>query len=430
MSATSKVDESARRRKWAPKQRSGCQTCKERHVKCDETKPQCVRCFKGNFFCKGFSPKPKDNGTKSDLTENAVATVENGRLTRYKIITSSPYRTRKEQQALDFYLHGTAKMMNRSRIAPLMWRVVIPQVAFSNTCVRNALLSTAEYSRILYHDHKVTEKDEEQSLMWANKSIVSLINEDTPAEAVLLSALLLGCLDLFTGRWKTAYMHLQHALNMIQDKPLDQARTKFIKDYSRMFLNSLSDLSEHDQDVDTRRRIHTGVEELQVAIWEFRDMKDVLKHRDVAEKERILRVIGYSELEAETLIHRWNGKLKTEYGQDVPPQTRKHLKERTTSPWASTINSLRDFVYKGQPFNLNRFEICMERTLPFYGLIKAGGNPTASEDVVEIMAESPDLRKKAGIPSVTQEAAMLSENSLEQKQPRQQAEGPVEPLPN
>lgn len=37
-----------------PKVRSGCVTCKRRHVKCDEAKPACQRCLKWQGFCDGY----------------------------------------------------------------------------------------------------------------------------------------------------------------------------------------------------------------------------------------------------------------------------------------------------------------------------------------------------------------------------------------
>jgi hypothetical protein len=36
------------------KVRSGCSTCKQRKVKCDETKPECLRCTKAGKLCGGY----------------------------------------------------------------------------------------------------------------------------------------------------------------------------------------------------------------------------------------------------------------------------------------------------------------------------------------------------------------------------------------
>ncbi|KAL4732092.1 hypothetical protein ACLX1H_001100 [Fusarium chlamydosporum] len=50
--------EAAKSSKWkrarGPKVRSGCTTCKIRHLKCDETKPECLRCVKDKRTCDGY----------------------------------------------------------------------------------------------------------------------------------------------------------------------------------------------------------------------------------------------------------------------------------------------------------------------------------------------------------------------------------------
>ena len=46
-------DRSARK----TRSRSGCLTCRRRHVKCDEGKPQCKRCQKANVRCEGYEGK-------------------------------------------------------------------------------------------------------------------------------------------------------------------------------------------------------------------------------------------------------------------------------------------------------------------------------------------------------------------------------------
>ncbi|KAL8692803.1 MAG: hypothetical protein Q9218_002245 [Villophora microphyllina] len=50
--------------------RSGCFTCRQRRVKCDETRPKCERCWKGSRTCT--YPEPKTN-TKSSSSKSAAA---------------------------------------------------------------------------------------------------------------------------------------------------------------------------------------------------------------------------------------------------------------------------------------------------------------------------------------------------------------------
>ncbi|KAL5590999.1 hypothetical protein FOBRF1_014556 [Fusarium oxysporum] len=74
--------------KWkrarAPKVRSGCRTCKIRHLKCDERKPTCFRCEKDKRTCDGYlAPSESKPKTKSlalhrkqyDLISRRLATA-------------------------------------------------------------------------------------------------------------------------------------------------------------------------------------------------------------------------------------------------------------------------------------------------------------------------------------------------------------------
>ncbi|KAL8924137.1 MAG: hypothetical protein Q9172_002846 [Xanthocarpia lactea] len=55
--------------------RSGCYTCRQRRVKCDEARPQCARCFKGTRTCTYPEPRSKPNtGSTSKL--NAAKAAE------------------------------------------------------------------------------------------------------------------------------------------------------------------------------------------------------------------------------------------------------------------------------------------------------------------------------------------------------------------
>ncbi|KAF1354906.1 hypothetical protein BDV97DRAFT_93082 [Delphinella strobiligena] len=46
-----------RKRTFTQRTKTGCHTCRERKKKCDELKPVCRNCTRGNFRCKGYGPK-------------------------------------------------------------------------------------------------------------------------------------------------------------------------------------------------------------------------------------------------------------------------------------------------------------------------------------------------------------------------------------
>ncbi|KAJ6786677.1 hypothetical protein PWT90_08546 [Aphanocladium album] len=49
-----------RQKRWTPRVKSGCLTCRTRRVKCDETRPVCKRCVKTRVECRGYAVEPAD----------------------------------------------------------------------------------------------------------------------------------------------------------------------------------------------------------------------------------------------------------------------------------------------------------------------------------------------------------------------------------
>ncbi|OHE92032.1 hypothetical protein CORC01_12671 [Colletotrichum orchidophilum] len=69
--ATDRSPERSRQETAGSKRRktfTGCWTCRERHVKCDEQRPACLRCVTGKFTCQGYGTRltwlsPTEQGT-------------------------------------------------------------------------------------------------------------------------------------------------------------------------------------------------------------------------------------------------------------------------------------------------------------------------------------------------------------------------------
>jgi len=52
-------------RKSGPRSKTGCSTCKQRRVKCDETKPGCIRCQNLGRECGGYAPEMTENNSNN-----------------------------------------------------------------------------------------------------------------------------------------------------------------------------------------------------------------------------------------------------------------------------------------------------------------------------------------------------------------------------
>ncbi|QSZ36433.1 hypothetical protein DSL72_006312 [Monilinia vaccinii-corymbosi] len=53
-------------RKSGPRSKTGCSTCKQRRVKCDETKPGCIRCQNLGRECGGYAPEHAEDAAKQN----------------------------------------------------------------------------------------------------------------------------------------------------------------------------------------------------------------------------------------------------------------------------------------------------------------------------------------------------------------------------
>ncbi|OCK81464.1 trimeric LpxA-like protein [Lepidopterella palustris CBS 459.81] len=64
------VDPKKRKRQFANRTKTGCQTCRRRKKKCDEGKPECTNCMRGGFICEGYAHKA--TWTKPSLSKGHV----------------------------------------------------------------------------------------------------------------------------------------------------------------------------------------------------------------------------------------------------------------------------------------------------------------------------------------------------------------------
>jgi hypothetical protein len=78
-----KPDDKARVRRFAPKTRNGCLTCKRRHTRCDERKPTCFTCERLNLRCMGyviprtwiFEPSQSQGSSRSPSSDGDKARI-------------------------------------------------------------------------------------------------------------------------------------------------------------------------------------------------------------------------------------------------------------------------------------------------------------------------------------------------------------------
>ncbi|CAK7225860.1 hypothetical protein SBRCBS47491_006032 [Sporothrix bragantina] len=171
-------------RKGSKKVRSGCITCKIRKVKCDETKPYCLRCTKTGRKCDGYlddaalairrqrrrRPEPglfDDSavGSQGQLanalpthaaTTTAASTPEissavkssSAATFKSRLLDRQPWETAQEKRAFDFFRHTTAPCL-AGDLDAVFWRVLVLQICHTEPAVWHAVLAVSSLHEVL-----------------------------------------------------------------------------------------------------------------------------------------------------------------------------------------------------------------------------------------------------------------------------------------
>ncbi|KAH7416684.1 hypothetical protein BKA64DRAFT_272898 [Cadophora sp. MPI-SDFR-AT-0126] len=154
-SESEKVKEKKRRR-GLPKSRTGCRTCKQRRIKCDEGRPACERCLKANYDCDGYdfkkSSAPHDT-SKRKLLPKVTRSGDSRAPTAKILLTVQPglqsHAPKYQRQDLDYFQYfqeQTVLELCGGFDEPL-WNRFILQACQEAPFVRHIALSLAAKGR-------------------------------------------------------------------------------------------------------------------------------------------------------------------------------------------------------------------------------------------------------------------------------------------
>ncbi|KAK0109647.1 hypothetical protein ONS95_002328 [Cadophora gregata] len=151
-------------RAGTPKVRTGCLTCKERRVKCDETKPACLRCLKFWGRCEGYAvpryrprrpkdaPRPiadptsrpllpllKDSpGTQSYLDPSDFQPL-------HRSIATQSFKSPDHYQSYAHFLENTSNSLPGFFKSDL-WKCLLPQASYDTLFICSALIAIGALS--------------------------------------------------------------------------------------------------------------------------------------------------------------------------------------------------------------------------------------------------------------------------------------------
>lgn len=124
------------KRKSAPKGRSGCSTCKSRHVRCDESKPRCTPCQKSSRHCEYSADpvRPCHDQLKVVMWQPHGLAVQR--------VSPTPSQTSDEGRSFDFFRSKVAANLG-GFFDSSFWTRDVLQAAQHEASIRHAVVALA-----------------------------------------------------------------------------------------------------------------------------------------------------------------------------------------------------------------------------------------------------------------------------------------------
>ncbi|KAE8391737.1 hypothetical protein BDV23DRAFT_193080 [Aspergillus alliaceus] len=210
-----------RRRTGGKRSRTGCRTCRARHVKCDETPGACRNCTSTGRRCEGYDlhrlPLQGGRGKKAS-TIQVQALIRNG---------FSWTMTSDERRCLSYFQYHTLPSLLGLFGSPL-WEKLVFQVGQSEPAIFHAIVALSaihQDSEARGMPMSMEEPDNSWhrfSLEQLSRAFNLLIKRRTSQDPRFCNVTLVCCLlfvlsDLLRGHYDDAFVHLQGGLAILQE---------------------------------------------------------------------------------------------------------------------------------------------------------------------------------------------------------------------
>lgn len=216
-------------RRSISKVRTGCKTCKARHIKCDETKPHCNNCLQSRGHCEGYANNSKKACGPVQICWDSRQKVHRSAT---KINLQQTVRARDFDDTLGMlYFEEFIALVRGPWISAVsnteLWQAALPQLARSNNMLRCVAIGIGALS--VNHQSDYSHPDKQlmfPSLNFENDShyqnalryycrALRLLSETNAVHDVVSSSVLLLFFEILRGNRKTALNHLNHSLSLM-----------------------------------------------------------------------------------------------------------------------------------------------------------------------------------------------------------------------
>ncbi|KAF5484038.1 Aspercryptin biosynthesis cluster-specific transcription regulator atnN [Colletotrichum fructicola] len=226
-----------RTRASASKVRTGCLTCKVRHVKCDEEKPTCKRCKKDKHKCDGYPNLNAVQTRRASRSPSANATATACMLARQIRNTSVMHLTAPVnwditgdniERLMFHHVHNcTVPDFGASTPLAKLWSNYILPLGYYSDSVKHAVIALGSAHRAFLENPFYETQATESSLELSDVSIrhyrkavseaIQIMADPSPVNIriTLISCLVFVCYEIIRGQYDKAVQHLRSGAKVL-----------------------------------------------------------------------------------------------------------------------------------------------------------------------------------------------------------------------
>ncbi|RFU29278.1 hypothetical protein B7463_g7074, partial [Scytalidium lignicola] len=238
--ASPQAGQQRRHRTSTQRVRTGCITCKRRHIKCDEEKPQCSNCLKSRGHCEGYpvgGKKKKPPGPAQVVWDSMqVVRVPQSRMPLPLDPDSLDFRDDEGMRYFGEFVDLVHAPWTTATSNGDLWAVTMPQLTHGNQTLRYAAMAIGALSK--WHSTQ-TKSNSLRAVSVPNlpsvegdthyfhavayycRSLKLQNQQGSLLDAVFLSVLLLF-FEALRGNRKAALDHVNHGLTLLLTLTTDQ----------------------------------------------------------------------------------------------------------------------------------------------------------------------------------------------------------------
>lgn len=213
------------------KVRTGCVTCKQRRVKCDERKPICNRCVKAGRQCGGYAPPPPKDRNVAGQPLVIISYVAPD-----CSISFLPGVGTREKRSLEFFKQHTLL----ETFATPDWPEHLLRTSYYEDAIRHAIVALGAL-----HEHYSTtsQMDEDFAMQQYSKAMKQIMKLDmkrnTSIDIALISCIIFACFESLQGHYRSSLLHINSGLQILKEQELSNVADNNVAYVSKELLRPM-----------------------------------------------------------------------------------------------------------------------------------------------------------------------------------------------